>query len=614
MNEEKQQSTQDVETQDVENVTTTVAESAETPKKQKKRLTKKTKIILIVVASVILVGAIVGLVLGLTLPKVERVVLNGVTVKQIENQQRIQVDWDTSGGAVGKVDIVIKKSNGLVDSSVTINNPSQLAKGYAVLDTSYGRNTVEITVSNRANSASKKTTVDVYTDEYVIAPLVATMPVTIFSLRMEEITDNYTIPTFVWLQRGAAWNYKEMPENVYLIPMSTYDIMAGYSGDNPSELYYQTSKWVGELYEMNNNSKFHFYVNDYHPFVWLECTYLNRIPQANYDVTLLTDGTASNAVFETLYTTSSALNDYNKMVEEYNDFKQDLWDDNNPDFYNNLISIPLNNLNTRNWILPMLKEEPNVKVILTRAYFANNDEVTDATIKQYVTDLTSAGKIEVVNLNTLLNALTDEGREHIKKLYKFGDNVFEKAVNENKTAMVILGTRTQNEKDFEKYVAATKAVYGNDCVYYYKGHPWTPTASDPAKAAKLEQLGLIDVDSSIAAELLFFFNPEIVATGYGSSTFGSLRDEQTGGIFGAALDVASAPNIEENKVGNGYVKFVINEVSLLDSKFNSIASAGDMVVEFKDNSKYDVAICKVTGSKTTIKYYKLQGSSYVEVK
>lgn len=580
-----------------------------------KPLSKKTKIILIVVAAVILVGAIIGLVLGLTLPRKEKVILNSVEVSQIGKEQRIEVSWNTSGGGASKVEIVVKKSNGLVDSSTTISNASLIAKGKTTLDASYGKNTVEVTVSNRKNSVKKTVEAKVFTDEYVIAPLVATMPVTIFSLRMEQITNNYTIPTFVWLQRGLAWNYNKMPDNVYLMPISTYDVMSGYLGDNYSEMYYKTSKWVGELYEINQNSKFHFYVNDYHPIAWMQCTYLNRIPAANYDVTLLTDGTASNAVFESLYCSDSAVEDYNKMVGEYNEFKQDLWNRNNTEIYNNLISVPLDNLKVQKWIVPMLKEETNVKVILTRAYFAGNDEVTNATIKGYVNELTEAGKIEVVNLYSLLNALTDDGRNHIKTLYKFGDNVFEKAANENKTAMVILGTRTINEKDFEAYVAATKAVYGEeDYVYYYKGHPWTPTASDPAKAAKLEQLGLIDVDSSIAAELLFFFNPDIVATGYGSSTFGSLGDSQTGGIFGASLEVASAPNIEENKTGNGYVKFVINEVSLFGSKYNGVASAGDMIVEFKDTSKYNIAVCKVNGSKTTIKYYKLEGSSYVEVK
>ncbi len=236
----------------------------------KKQLTKKTKIVLIVLGSVLL-AAIIGLSVwgGVALSRRERILLDSINVNQVNKEQRIKVEWNTSGGAASKVDITIKKSNGITDSQITIANASLIAKGSTVLSASYGKNTVEVTVYNNVNSSSKTTEVSVFTDEYVIAPLVATMPVTLFSLRMGEITDNYSIPTFVWLQRGAAWNYKEMPENVNLIPMSTLDVMAGYLGDNTSKMYYETSKWVGELYEMNKNSKFHFYVNDYHPFFLL---------------------------------------------------------------------------------------------------------------------------------------------------------------------------------------------------------------------------------------------------------------------------------------------------------------------------------------------------------
>lgn len=570
-----------------------------------KQMTKKVKIILIAVASVVLVGAVLGLVLGLTLPRRERIVLNNIAVNQIGKEQRINVVWETGGGSVSKVDIVVKKSNGLIDSSVTVSNPSLIAKRSATADASYGKNTVEVTVYNSVNSSKKTTTVDVFTDEYVIAPLVATMPVTLFSLRMSEFTDNYSVPTFVWLQRGAAWNYQQMPDNVYLMPTSTYEVMSSYLGDNVYKMYYETSVWVKELYEINPNSQFHFYVNDYHPFVWLEATYLNRMPKSNYDVTLLTDGTASNSVFESLYANNStALSDYNNMVREYNDYKQGLWNKNNPDAYNNLISIPLAINRTQKWILPMLMEEPNIKIILTRAYFSGNDEVTDSTIKQYVNELTESGKIEVVSLYNLLNALSEEGKRHVKALYKFGDNVFEKAAEENKTAMVILGTRTINEEHFDAYVAATMAHYGNDYVYYYKGHPWTPTSSDPSKAERLEKMGLIDVDSSIAAELLFFFNPDLVSTGYGSTTFGSLNANQVGGMFGVSLADAKA-------IYSSDVKFVMNKITKLDPTYGKIATLDCMLLEFADTSKYDVAI--YDRGTDTIKYYKKQGSDFVEV-
>ena len=66
------------------------------------------------------------------------------------------------------------------------------------------------------------------------------------------------------------------------------------------------------------------------------------------------------------------------------------------------------------------------------------------------------------------------------------------------------------------------SIYGDDYLYYYKGHPNTPAGMYPQKQEQLDRLGLTDVDSSVAAELILFFNPEIGLSGYVSSTYLSL--------------------------------------------------------------------------------------------
>ena len=91
--------------------------------------------------------------------------------------------------------------------------------------------------------------------------------------------------------------------------------------------------------------------------------------------------------------------------------------------------------------------------------------------------------------------------------------------------MMILGSLATetNEPDFAAYVRLIKRMYGDEFVYYYKGHPNTPTATVPEKQAQLEELGLIDVESSINAELILFFYPDIYMCGYNSSTFMSVE-------------------------------------------------------------------------------------------
>lgn len=105
----------------------------------------------------------------------------------------------------------------------------------------------------------------------------------------------------------------------------------------------------------------------------------------------------------------------------------------------------------------------------------------------------------------MLTDLQNKGNETVeefKNLYNFNDEYFKEAENQGKKAMMILGTYVNLEKSFEDYTNLTKLYYGDDYVYYYKGHPNTPTGMWPEKQKQLDELEVIDVDSSIAAELI----------------------------------------------------------------------------------------------------------------
>ena len=47
--------------------------------------------------------------------------------------------------------------------------------------------------------------------------------------------------------------------------------------------------------------------------------------------------------------------------------------------------------------------------------------------------------------------------------------------------MMILGTYVFYEDAFEEYAHLTELYYGDNFVYYYKGHPNTPTGMYPSK-------------------------------------------------------------------------------------------------------------------------------------
>ena len=193
--------------------------------------------------------------------------------------------------------------------------------------------------------------------------------------------------------------------------------------------------------------------------------------------------------------------------------------------------------------------------------------------------------------------------EKLKKLYKFSDDMFKAAETQNKKIMIILGTWSPtkpNEPYLKEYADAVQALYGDDYVYYYKGHPKYPTNTVSGKLEQIESYGLIDVDSTIPAELLFFFNPTAVGSGYLSSTFTSLTDERCGMLFGHSkgetLDIVYKDRLDGfiTKVNKGY-----NSVVTTDNCF---------LVEFNDTTNYDFAIFNADNNQLT--YYKTNGSNF----
>lgn len=141
----------------------------------------------------------------------------------------------------------------------------------------------------------------------------------------------------------------------------------------------------------------------------------------------------------------------------------------------------------------------------------------------------------------MLTALTAKGEvveNEFKNLYHFSETMFEDADKNGKQVMMFLGTRVTGEADFEDYARFCMLYYGDEYEYYYKGHPATPTDMYPEKQNQLNSLGVHDVESSIAAELILYFYPNISMSGYDSTTFMSASEEMACCLFNKTLDAA----------------------------------------------------------------------------
>lgn len=514
---------------------------------------------------------------------------------QVEKEQKVLISWETDKSIEGVRVLVTRKGN--VAYSALITDSSTLAKRKVELQVPYGKYDIEVApVRNGRTSASKTKTVSVFTDEYVIAPLFATMPITYFTLQLDSITNNYTIPTFVWFERGSSWNYSEMPENVYIIPVANGQDITGFN--NIHDIFNETSAWIKELYEMNSNSKFHLYYTDILGTGVLDATVGNNIPTSAYDVVLITDGIGTynsfNIHFEDAEDTQAV---YSKMVETYNKLKQEIKDYGYYNTYSHDYCV--NDEQFWGYSYVMAKEEPNVSWWITRysGTMASN-------MQTQLSELQSAGKLKTLSMGSMIPT-DEESQSKLKKLYNFSDSYFKEAQEQNKKALVILGTRTVYETNFADYVKAMKNYYGEGYVYYYKGHPGTPTGLDSEKQKLLEDLGLIDIDSSVAAELILLLNPDVYVAGYNSSTFDSVPANQCCGMFDKNYEDCSYSYKDK-------FDFFMFAVTSENEKYGSLVSGEKCyVLQFISNEKYDIAIYDAENN--TMKFYKKSGETYSEV-
>lgn len=517
-----------------------------------------------------------------------------VAVAQVGEEQNSMVTWDVSKPVESiKISVV---HDGRESFSVKLSDSNSLARGTYVVPTFYGKQKISVTAQWDCWSETVSKKVNVFASTYNIAPLTATMPVTIFSLQLDSITNNGAIPTFVWFKRSGAWDYSQMPQAVYTIPVASYVEIIGNKGQET--IYSKTSEWIKELYQINPSSHFNLFYNDYYAYGWLQATIANDIPSENYNVTLISDGTASFEYFNKHFDNENASANYDKMKANYVKLKEQVA---TKHYYKqNTSKFVISGDECREYAYVMAREETNVQWWLTRVSgtLANNNVDMYNQVTQDVAD----GNIAVKDLNTLLKGLTPEKQQELKALYNFSDTMFEKAEQENKKVMIILGTWTSTETstNFDEYVKAVKAYYGEEYVYYYKGHPKNPTNSENGKLEKLQALGLIDIDATIPAELLFFFNPESTAVGYSSTTFVSLSDEQSGGVWGFEKD-----NFAESYKDNLEVFFSVAKDS---TKYASYAENDkSILLEFKDTTMAEFAIYNPTTNKLT-KYKKVNES------
>lgn len=443
-------------------------------------------------------------------------------------------------------------------------------------------------------AGSKTQAVGISASEYNLAPLAASFPVLLFSLSMQDVMQNGA-PTILMLDRPSAYDWDHLPSGAYGMPYLTKNAIKNTSS------YAAFARYVKDLYELNPNAQFNLYINDITCSLIHSVIYANGIPQGQYKITLMSDGTATYSFFNEAYAVSNPEQKHQQLIDLWNAAKASAyatgrvsdgygWHGHWDSMYAVLACEP----NTEWWV--------GRKVLFSEGgpileQLKGDSRVIQKGVKDMLTSITSQG-----------SAAVDE----FKALYDFNDGYFTAAEEQGKKVMVILGTYP--EPDLENYIRLVQAYYGDEYLYYYKGHPNTPTGLDSGKQAMFDRLGVIDVDSTIAAELLLFFNPDIQLSGYDSTTYDSITDDGMAcGLFNMRKDAALSSSVATRLAGMDW--FATRVGSGIEQPIANLCPSGDTcyLVELADSEissrGYDIGI--FNASKDIISFYSKDADGYV---
>jgi hypothetical protein len=480
----------------------------------------------------------------------------------------------------------------------------------------YGKFTVGAKFYKASNlvTIGDTVTMGITADEYNIAPVSASLPLAYFSVSLFGSNSiRYTsggdiIPTFLLLERPNSYNWNSLPEGLYALPY----ISLADSAHQPSEFTAASQRFRGlapimadylaDLYAMNPAAKFNLHVADVYGGLIQSFLYANRIPASQYTITVYSDGTYSYNSFNYLYNVSDPYAKHAGLEDEWNTAKAEA--------YQNGCASPGFGLIADSHLYAMISTESSAHWLLARP---SRFLVSNASFTASVQPLNNP-KIIQVNINTIMNTYSAAENASFKALFNFADTYFSAAEEAGKDVMLVLGTAPAYERDeLADYLTFIKAFYGDSYAYYYKGHPSTPTDADPAKQQQLESLGVIDVDSSIPAELIIFFYPDTFFCGHQSTTWLSVPNGK-GRLMIDITKAAGAATPEYSDV-NGWSSIVRDSSP---AAIRALCTVGNRsyVVEFSDayisslpvGEEYNIAIWDATAK--TITYYKLDGGVY----
>ncbi|MGN1188972.1 MAG: hypothetical protein ACI4SL_01090 [Candidatus Ornithospirochaeta sp.] len=356
-------------------------------------------------------------------------------------------------------------------------------------------------------------------DEYNIASLVATMPVTDYTLMAvnADYSEPYfdsSIPTVIDIERNWSYSWENLPEGMYKNPFVSQSAYESSSTQSYWENEKNVAEYVDYLYYLNPDSKFNLFINDYWPELFFDFIDTN-VPINHMKFVFISDGTATFNVFKGAYDLSgedTSLARYEELTNTWNIVKEAILRGERE----NLESLlPSKSHALRDYIQVMIND-PNIEVY----WIVNNNSAGNyGNLASFTDKVLTSSHFVKVDLKSMLDSLSSEEKTVLSKLYSFDNTELNKAIEEGKTPIIFLGTSTSGEDSLEGFVKIMKYLLGDSYAYLYKGHPGHITNDSGRREKVLSNNGYIMLDASIPAELVAYFNPDADIAGYNGSSF-----------------------------------------------------------------------------------------------
>ena len=313
------------------------------------------------------------------------------TLLNNNSEQYVLVYWNCSH----IFDLISINVKGLNDGNIRTYNIHNTNEGETLVKVYYGIPKVNIYYEKDIYGSDKTFEFIIPINEICIAPIIASLPVSILSFELFNISKAYNCPIYVGLERYKTWDWKSLPNNVYLFD---YIDQTDFMKINFNDIYYGISEWIKQLYKANNDIKIHLFLNDYHTHVFSLYIFANNIPEKNYDFTFISDGTASYLTFNKIFDNNETyIKNYNEMCKKWKEHKKLIWD---LKYYKDNIkdSRFINIDKMRNYNNVIIKEEKNVFWWLTKieGLFAPNNPIL-------LKEILNNNHILLKDINHLLN-------------------------------------------------------------------------------------------------------------------------------------------------------------------------------------------------------------------